>query len=117
DVRTAVNTLELTAPKGGTLTFDAKLRQHLDTALELTKYEAGPAIGIRLSDNFRIGANLFGTYSKRSGLAVFEVDAVSTTGTPPPTAFAVSSQHGTVSELGLVGMVGLQWDPSRALQI
>src|SRR5262249_29468695 len=37
DVRTMVNTLELSAPKVGTLACDAPLRQHPDSALELTK--------------------------------------------------------------------------------
>jgi hypothetical protein len=117
DVRTATNTLQLFAPSSPDLPFDANLRQHLDTAFDLTKYEAGPAIGVQLSSKFRFGANLFGTYTKRTGLAVFEVDAAGTQGTPPPAAYELSSQHGTISEIGIVGSIGVQWNPNAIVQI
>ena len=112
DVRTSANTLEVAGAATAEFPIDAQFRQHLDTALELTKYQLGPAFGWQIAPNVRIGASVFMTYTKTSGLAVFEVDGTATAGDPRQTAFISSTQHATVSELGLVSMVGVQWDPA-----
>lgn len=113
DVRTSQSTLEFYQPKGNGLAFDANLRQHIDVASEVTKYNAGPAVGIELSETLRVGVNTFLTYSKVSRLALFEVDLAGVAGTPPPVIFALNNQHVTSNEFGLVAMLGAQWDPSR----
>ncbi|MBS2013008.1 MAG: outer membrane protein transport protein [Deltaproteobacteria bacterium] len=112
DVRTSASTLEVPAPATPAFPADALFRQHLDIALELTKYELGPAFGWQIAPNVRVGASVFVTYTKTSGLAVFEVDGTATAGTPTQTAFVASTQHATVSEVGLVSMIGVQWDPA-----
>lgn len=112
DVRTSSNTLEIPGPATPQFPIDAQFRQHLDTALELTKYQLGPAFGWQIAPNVRIGASLFLTYTKTSGLAVFEIDGTATAGDPRQTAFITSTQHATISELGLVSMIGVQWDPA-----
>ncbi len=112
DVRTAQNTLEFSAARGSGVAFDANLRQHIDVASEVTKYNAGPAIGWEVAPHLRIGANSFLTYSKTSNLALFEVDITGVSGTPPPVVFALNNQHVSSNEFGVVGAFGLQWDPS-----
>lgn len=117
DVRTAQNTLSFFQAAGPGLAFDANMRQHLDVAFERTKYEVGPAIGFRLAPNLRVGANAFLTYAKTTGLAMFELDIIGTTGTPPPTVFSLGSEHATTSELGAVGTVGVQWEPTPSWSV
>lgn len=117
DVRTSQSTLEFYQPKGNGLAFDANLRQHIDVASEVTKYNAGPALGFELSEKLRFGVNTFLTYSKVSRLALFEVDLAGTTGAPPPVIFALNNQHVTSNEFGLVAMFGAQWDPSRTWHV
>jgi len=117
DVRTASNTLELPVPPSATNPADARFRQHLDMALELTKYQLGPAIGWRASENLRFGANVLATYTKTSALQIYEVDVTETTGTPPATAFGATSAHVTLSEVGIVALVGMQWEPARAWHV
>lgn len=117
DVRTAQSTLGIFEPAGPGLAFDANMRQHLDVALERTKYELGPAIGFRLGPGLRVGANAFLTYAKTTGLAMFELDIIGTAGTPPPTVFLLGSSHATTAELGAVGTLGVQWDPAPSWSI
>ena len=112
DVRTAQNTLEFTALRGSGVAFDANLRQHIDAASEVTKYNAGPAIGWEIARHLRVGANTFITYTRTSSLALFEVDITGISGTPPPTVFALNNQHVNATEFGLVGALGVQWDPT-----
>ncbi len=115
DVRTAASTLELPAPPAPPrFPTNTLFRQHFDIALELTKYELGPAFGWQIADGLRVGANVFLTYTKTSGLSIYEVDGTGIGGTAPPTAFVAQSQHAVVSEVGLVGLLGVQWDPARA---
>jgi len=115
DVRTAQSTLAFFQPAGPELAFDANLRQHLDIALDHTKYQLGPAVGVQLAPNVRVGGSAFLTYTKTTGLAMFEVDVTGASGQPPPTAFTLGSQHATQTELGVVGTFGVQWDVTRAL--
>lgn len=111
DTRTSSNTDRTFVPRGTDgLTYDANVRQHLSASSERAKYQAGPAIGWRLTPTFRLGASVFATYAKTSSVDAYEVDIEPRGGGAGKSTFVLSHGNETVTEVGLVANVGLQWD-------
>lgn len=112
DLRSSTSQIQFNGPASA----QASYQQRIDTSLAGSHYDAGPAIGIQLAPNFRVGVALFGTYASLQSYSQY---TFSVTGpqTPPALAFLLGMARESLSWLGLQGQAGLQWDPDPAVHL
>ena len=85
-------------------------RQRIDVQLQGTAYHAGPAIGYAISPDLRVGATLFGTYSKAAGFSQYFID-FNDRGTPPTTVASFLAQdRELLTYIGIRAQGGVQYD-------
>ncbi|MFO0662943.1 MAG: outer membrane protein transport protein [Polyangiaceae bacterium] len=94
----------------GGLSYPANVRQHLDTSLDHTKYALGPAVGWRLTPNFRVGASVFVTYTQRTVTTGYQVDVTQADAQNPSVDFLMRQNRISSTEAGVVSTLGIQWD-------
>jgi hypothetical protein len=112
DLRSATSQVQFAGPP----TAPATYQQRIDTSLAGSHYDAGPAIGVQLAPNFRVGMALFGTYASVQGYNQY-VLSVTNDATPPGLAFVLGQNRVALSWLGLQGQAGLQWEPAPTVHL
>lgn len=91
-----------------------RFTQRIHYQLDRKKMVAGGAFGIEVTDTFRIGSALFGTYTTNNVKAEFSNDA--SKGTPLSDAL-VFDIEGEVSAIALLTSIGAQWDLSDRVHL
>lgn len=91
-----------------------RFMQRIHYQLDSKKMVAGGAFGIEVTDTFRIGSALFGTYTTRNVKAEFSNDAATS---DPLSEVLVFDVEGDVSAIGLLTSFGAQWDLSDRVHL
>ena len=94
------------------------LSQRLDMQADSAKYHFGAALAAALSSQLRLGAAVYGTYTKATDSVQYALFARS--GGPTPTderAFITQSARVTGSAFGAAASVGVQWEASSLVSL
>lgn len=91
-----------------------QLTQRIHYQIDRKKMVAGGAFGIRVTDDFRIGSAMFGTYTTANVKA--ELSNEIQTG-DPLSEIIVIDVDGSVTAFGLLPTLGFQWDLSDAIHL
>ncbi len=117
DIRSAL----VTVPESEQVTADGTplaLSQRLDMQSDSAKYHFGGALAAALSSQLRLGAALYGTYTKATDSVQYSLFARSAG--PNPTderAFITQSARVTGSAIGAAASIGVQWEASSLVSV
>lgn len=108
DIRNISSTAEQAVTNGN---VQGTYRQRVDFENDSTIYHLGPAVGVALSDNLRLGLSAFFSYTTVSSFLQYEVDAHGSNSATNATAMGnvLAQERESFRGFGGQAALGLQW--------